>query len=193
VGLYDRRVIGAALGEEIAAEEELARLVEDEAAIPAVRQMWGVVPGEARAADIERLAIGKRARRLIGDIADRDHGADASAQGLGIGGDAQELIQGAALIGLVVRKADPAQALGREDLGDGAARRFEEAARAGVPEHRLVGGDEILVEGKAAAGAWDGDIGGDAENLRCDFVDACGHDESPRSASIEALSTQSAD
>jgi len=34
VGLYDRRVIGAALGEEIAAEEELARLVEDEAAIP---------------------------------------------------------------------------------------------------------------------------------------------------------------
>jgi len=34
VGLYDRRVVIAALGEEIAAEEELARLVEDEAAIP---------------------------------------------------------------------------------------------------------------------------------------------------------------
>ncbi len=35
VGLYDGRVgAAAALGEEIAAEEELARLVEDEAAIP---------------------------------------------------------------------------------------------------------------------------------------------------------------
>ena len=34
VGLYDGRVGAAALGEEIAAEEELARLVEDEAAIP---------------------------------------------------------------------------------------------------------------------------------------------------------------
>ena len=34
VGLYDRRVGAAALREEIAAEEELACLVEDEAAIP---------------------------------------------------------------------------------------------------------------------------------------------------------------
>ena len=34
VGLHQRRVGAAALSEEIAAEEEFARLVEDEAAIP---------------------------------------------------------------------------------------------------------------------------------------------------------------
>ena len=98
----------------------------------------------------ERLAVGERAGLAIRDVVDGDHRRDLAAQGRGLRGDGEELVQRAALVGLEVREADVAEARRRQHGLDRLADEREHPARAGVEEQRLLVDDQVLVEGESA-------------------------------------------
>ena len=78
----------------------------------------------------------------------------------------QPQVHGAALVGLDVAEADPPQALDVEDLARPPGDQREHLARTGVEQERLVGVDQVLVEGEAA--------GGDLRDARRQAVHAVG-------------------
>ena len=80
---------------------------------------------------------------------------DLAAHRLRLRRDGQEFVHRAAFVGLEMREGEVAQAAHRQHGFDRGARRFEDAAQAGVEEQRLVVDDQILVE-REAAGNVDG-------------------------------------
>jgi hypothetical protein len=60
----------AEMGEQIAAEQRLRRLLENYACIPAMGDMWRVDIAQALAADIDDFSICQDGQRAIGDIGD---------------------------------------------------------------------------------------------------------------------------
>lgn len=118
VAFGERLAAVGALGEEVAAEEGARLELHHEAALPAVRDVRGVEPLEGAAAGAQDFAVGEGARGARGDVVDRHHRGHLAADGRGGGGQGEEVVQGAAFVGLEVREGDVAQALGRQDLAD---------------------------------------------------------------------------
>ena len=94
---------GAALREEIAAEERARRRVEHEAAFPRMRHVRRVEPAHRVRPERELLAVRERARRAVGEVADRDHRRHLAADGHGVRRGCEELVERAALVGFEVR------------------------------------------------------------------------------------------
>ena len=67
------------------------------------------------ASGLEYFVIGQRPRRAIGEVVDHHDGADETANGLSSRRHFQPFVQGAALVGLEVAEADPAQFGGIKD------------------------------------------------------------------------------
>ncbi len=70
VRLREWRMVRAALGEEIAAEQRARAGFEEEPAFPRVRKMWRVEPLDRVRAQREYLAVAQRASRPVGDVVD---------------------------------------------------------------------------------------------------------------------------
>ena len=102
VGLDQRRMLRPALAEEIATEQGAGPLLHQQAAIPAMRQMRRVEPAHGVAAQRHPLLILKRARRPVGDVADRDHCPDLAAQRNGVRRHREEFVERTALVRLEV-------------------------------------------------------------------------------------------
>jgi hypothetical protein len=133
-----KRLGVAGLEEEVGAEEGALGLLDEEAGVPAVRQVGRREEAQAPMAERTRFTVARR--------------------------DREPLVQRPALVGLVVAEADPAQALGRQDRRDGGARRLERLAEAGVHQERLVVCHQELVELHPVVGRERGDaidVGGD--------------------------------
>ncbi len=118
--------------------------------VPAVRDVRGRQEAHALAAEVEHLAVRERARRPVGLIPERDHAADLALRGRRLRGRGQPLVERAALVGLEVAVADPAQARERHDPRQRLADPGIERAHAGVEQQRLLGVDQDLVEREPA-------------------------------------------
>lgn len=70
VALGQRRVIGPALREEIAAEERPRRLLQQQAGFPAMREVRGGDPADGAAPERDGLTVLQRTRRPVGDVVD---------------------------------------------------------------------------------------------------------------------------
>ncbi len=172
VGVGERLAVRTGLREEVAAEEGPGGGLEGVPALPAVGEVRGVEPPDAVLAERELLAVAERPRRPHRLILDRrERGDEAARRGRGRRCP-EELVQRAALVGLVVRERDPPEPLHRQHRGDGLAREREDAPRPGVEQERLVVCDEVLVEAEAARDRHGrGRQGGaDAVDARCDLV-----------------------
>jgi hypothetical protein len=91
----------------------------------------------------------------------------------------EPFVQGAALIGLEMAKADPAQSFGRHDAAEGVASEAEHLAQTGVKQKRFVAQDQKLIEDEAGGR---GDIrhkGREPEDAVGDFADLGLHASPP--------------
>src|SRR5262249_9450221 len=102
VAFGERRRLGAALREEIAAEERFRRPLEEIPALPAVRQVRRVEPLEGLGAEREQLPIRQRFRRAVGELVDRTRRRDLTAHRNGIGRRLEPFVERAALVSLEV-------------------------------------------------------------------------------------------
>ena len=139
----------ADMGEQVAAQQCLRLFLEHQPGIPAMGHMRGVEIADLAPAQIDGLAIGQRARRPVGHVVERHHGADGAMGDFGLGGGGQPQIHGAGLVGFQMAEADPAQALDRHDLGHGLGDQRKHRARPAMEEQRHLGIDQELVEGEA--------------------------------------------
>ena len=88
---------------QVAAEQRPGRGLEQQPALPVVRQV-GVSSQRTPPAQRQLLAVGQRARRPIGQVVHRDHRRGRAAHRLGAGRDREPVVQRAALVGLHVRE-----------------------------------------------------------------------------------------
>ena len=160
VRLGDRRIVGAALGEQVAAQERAGALLHQETAFPGMGKVGRVVPAHGVAAEAERLAVGQGAGRPVSQVGDGHHGRDVAAQGRGSGRRREPLVERTALVRFHVGEGDVAQPLRRQDAGDRLMHQGKHPARPGVEQQGLLVDDEVLVEAEAAARQ--GDRGVDA-------------------------------
>ncbi len=141
-------VFGTRLGEQIAAEQGGRLLLEQVAAVPSVGQVGGVDPAHGVVAEGELLAVAEAARLAVGDVVDGHHLGHRTTERYGAGCHGQELVEGAAFVGLEVRDAEIAQAADRDHGLDGLADQRKHPARPGVEQERFVVDDQKLVEGE---------------------------------------------
>ena len=142
----ERRLAGAALGEQVAAQEGARGGLHHQAAVPAVRHVRRVEPAHRVRAEAQHFAVGERAGRSVRHVVDGDHRGDLPAQRLGAWRRRQPFVERAAFVGLEVREADVAQPLDRQHAADGLAHEREQPPRPGVEEQRRVVDDQVLVE-----------------------------------------------
>src|SRR5262245_1231047 len=74
----------AALREKVSAEEGSRRKLHHQPAIPTVRNLRSIDPSNGMTAEGQLLTVRQRARRPIGKIAQRHHGADLAADRHGL-------------------------------------------------------------------------------------------------------------
>jgi hypothetical protein len=110
-------MVGAAIGEKIAAQQRPSRVLHDQARFPAMRQMWRIEPLQTESSSLEDFGVAEDTSLTIGDIVHRSHREKATAQRDCVRSRGEELIEGTALVGLEVRERDPAQAFQRQDAG----------------------------------------------------------------------------
>jgi anion-transporting ArsA/GET3 family ATPase len=119
-----------------------------------------------RATEIEHLAVGQGAWGPVEHVVERQHDAHRAVRDLSVRRRRQEVVDGAALIGLDVRECDPAQPFDRHHARDRLAHQREQLAHPRVVEQRLLCVDEELVEREAGRA--------DLRHERRDAVDAVG-------------------
>ena len=136
-------------GEEIAGEQRARRLVEPEPALPVVRHVRHGQEAQPVVTRAEHLTVGHRARRPVGEAVQRDHAGELSVHHLRLRCGGRQLVHGAALVGLHAAERDPAQRLDRQHAADGLADEWEQLARAGVEQERLVVMHQELIEREA--------------------------------------------
>ena len=91
---------------------------------------WGVGRKRIRCvADVEHLAVAHRPGRTVGQVVQRHHARELAVDDLGLRCGGEELVHGAALVGLDVGEGDPAQVGERHDRGDAPRTRAGTAAR----------------------------------------------------------------
>src|SRR4029079_7763457 len=128
----------ADLVEEIRAEERTGVLFEQDAGVPAVRQVRGGNVPVLVAAGFDHLVLRKAAGRTNGEVLDVDRGAHLAADGLGARSNREPGVQCAALVNLEVTPADPAQSGGVDQRRNRVADLGEHPTHAGMKQQRLV-------------------------------------------------------
>ena len=91
--LFGGRIGGAKLGEEIAAEQRAAGLLENHAGIPVVRHVRRVEPAHRLAAEIEHLVVLEYARRSVAHVGQPDVAADLAMRRRRLGRRGQPLVE----------------------------------------------------------------------------------------------------
>jgi len=102
---------------------------------------------------------------------------------LGLRRRLEKHVHRAALVGLEVPEGDPPQILQRYDPGDSLRHQREQLAHAAVEQHRVVTGQQELIEGESVLG----DVGYPGrypENARSDFVHGGVHGLMIRSSGV---------
>jgi hypothetical protein len=168
----ERRVVGAALGEEIAAEKRARLALHQEAAFPGMREVRRLDPAQGMATERDELAVGERARAPVGKIIHGNHGGDAAAERRGVGRHRQELVERAALVRLEMRERDPAHPLDRHHALNSRPHLWEAATQPRMEEQRLVVDDQVLAEAEPAGSHARRQRRGDAVDPIGDLVDA---------------------
>ena len=174
VGLGQRWSV-AQVSEQIAAQQRPGRLSSNSTLASQACGTWGVSMWRTRLAPSSMTspsAKGRGGRSAISLIETMQPSPPWATCGVRRGG--QELVHGAALVGLDVTERDPAQPLDRHDPLDGFADAGKHRAVAGVEQQRLVVVDQELVEGEPVRA----DLGHERRqpvDIRCDLVDFGGH------------------
>jgi hypothetical protein len=120
-------------------------------------------------AELDHLTIRERTRRSVGEVVERHHAAETAVRDLGSRCGREQLVHGAALIGLDVAEGDPPKPLDGRDAGDRVADEREHPARSGVEQQRLLVVDEELVE-REASGSDVGDEGREPVDAGSDLI-----------------------
>nr|ANB41808.1 ribonuclease E [Ochrobactrum sp. TCC-2] len=114
-----RRLHVAVLVKQVGAEQRPAGLLEQQACVPAVRDVGGAQELERESSCLQTLPVCHRTRRSQrDDIVDADLLAHQAAGGDGVRSDGLPFPQGPALVGLEVAEADPSDAGRVQDGGD---------------------------------------------------------------------------
>ena len=150
VALGDRRVLGAGLSEEVAAQQRARRLLEEVAALPRVRQVRSVEPAHPLAADApgprrpRGAARGRSARSSTDTIA-----ATWLQSGCACGAAASRSLSAPHSSASTCEKAIQRRRSTGITAGDRLAHEREHPPGSGVEEQRLVVHDQVLVEAEA--------------------------------------------
>ena len=161
---------------QVAAQQRARRLLEQHLRLPAVGHVRGRDLAHPLAAEVDHLALGERAGRAVAQVVERHVAAERAVGDLAARRRREPHVHRAALVGLDVAEADPAQRLDRDHRGHRLGDQREQPAQAGVEQQRLVAGDEELVEGEARRGSPRGpgrdpvDAVGDLVDGRCELV-----------------------
>src|SRR5581483_1864957 len=134
------------LEQKIAAEQRAGGFLEDQACIPAMRNVRSVEPPHAASAQIDHFVVGERARRAEGAVVKPDVASDSAVRRNRVGRGGKPFVERSALVRFDVAEGYPPKA--RES--DYPRRRGrdgrEQRALSAVKQHRLVSIDEELVE-----------------------------------------------
>ena len=142
----------AHLGEQVTAQQRSRRLLVEDPGLPGVGHVGCGEVAEALPAEVEHVAVGEGPRRPVGEVVHRHHAAEGAEGHLGSGCGRQPLVQAAALVGLDVTEADPAQAIEGDHRGHRLGHQGEQRPHAGVEQEGLVPVHEDLVERHARVG-----------------------------------------
>lgn len=111
-----------------------------------MRHVRRIEPLDGVPAQRERVAVGERPWRAVGDVVGGHHGGDLPAHRNRLRRDRQPLVHRAAFIRLEMRVRDVAQPLDGQHALDRLAREGEQPARSRVEQERRVVDDQVLVE-----------------------------------------------
>src|SRR4051794_28684100 len=133
-------------GEQVAAQQRLGCLLEEQAGIPAVGNMWRFDPANPLAAQVQDLAILKRAGWAVGEVVYRDDAAHSAVSDLRVRSSPEPGVHGAAFVGLDVPERDPPQPCQWHHAFYRCGDQRKHRAWTGVEQERLLRIDEELVE-----------------------------------------------
>ena len=123
------------LGEKVAAHQRSGRLLVEHAGIPPVRDMRSVeIANALPVAEVDGLTVGQGAGQAVGCIVQRDQATGLSVRSFGLRRDRKPFVQRAALVGLEMAEANPAQALDRGQPADGVTDERKHAPETGVEQ-----------------------------------------------------------
>ncbi|RNJ49157.1 hypothetical protein D1O30_05635 [Methylocystis hirsuta] len=121
----------------------------------------------APSADVHDFAVGKGARRPVGEIVERHHAGGLAMNHLRLRRRGEPEIHRAAFIGFDMAEGNPAQPLDWHDRGQALRDARKQRTRPAMKQQRLVGVDEELVEGETGRRR-------DLRHIRRQTIDALG-------------------
>jgi len=136
------------MGEEVAAQQGLRGLLENDPRLPAVGHVRCIEVTNSSAAKVEHFFVGERPGRAIRHLVERDGTSEPSVSNLRLGGEREQLVHRSTLVRFNVSKGDPAQPFQRDDLRDGLDHRGKHRAMPRVKKQWLVCVNYELVKGE---------------------------------------------